>query len=91
MDFIPWLQENGISYSLKEIEGGWLFTIENALASDGVLMIKPPCSYGRTAKTSVGLFIISYEGFFFCKNDGGKPLFISPDLLEVKTLPSDGL
>jgi hypothetical protein len=82
MDFLEWLQENDISFSLTESGNGWLFKLNDVKATDGNLVIDIPCNYGRTKYTAVALFLISYHGFFIQK--GKKNLFIDSDVLEHK-------
>lgn len=86
MDFILWLRENNIQYSLKPSASSYLFTLLGVSASDGILYIGHPCMLGRTPYNAVNLFILSYEGFVLTR-EGYKPLLIWADRFEVKTIP----
>lgn len=85
MDFITWLQENNIQYSLTKNSGSFVFGLNNITVSDGILVIEEPCMLGRTPSNAVNLFIISYDGFVFQKN--GKNLIIMADKFEAKNIP----
>ncbi len=86
MDFILWLEENYIPYSLKPSAGMYLFTLQGILATDGIMSVDSPCMLGRTPHNAVNLFILSYNGFVILR-EGRQPLLISSDKFEAITVP----
>lgn len=86
MDFLTWLEENNIQYSLKRSIDSYLFTLKDVTATNGILSIDYPCMLGRTPYSAVCLFVISYEDFILVKRDKTS-LIISIDKFNIQRLP----